>query len=195
MISTRHLPLIIITLCVDQLLAATTLTSMLSNIEGQMSQFDQFFKALFYLTGVSLVFSALMRLKKFGQRTAFMHVEAGIVAPAAQMFIGVALIYSPTLMSTLNETFWAEADPSCSTCYSTSSDSTYEQLIKPMRGIIMLVGMIAFFRGWLILSRSAAQGQSQPGTISKGVTHIVGGFLAINIDKTYEIMVGTFTGT
>jgi|688.fasta_scaffold418908_2 intracellular multiplication protein IcmC len=190
----RNLPFIVIALCVDHLLAQTTLTSMLNNLNSQMGQFDQFFKALFYLTGVSLVFSSLMRLKKFGQRTAFMHVEAGIVAPAAQMFIGVALIYSPTLMQTLNQTFWADSGSSCLTCYSTSADSTYEQLIKPMKGVVMLVGMVAFFRGWLILSRAAGQGQTQPGTISKGMTHVIGGFLAININKTYQIMVGTFTG-
>ena len=139
MILMRNLPLIIIALCVDQLMAETTLASMLSNIQSQMSQFDQFFKALFYLTGVSLVFSSLMRLKKFGQRTAFMHVEAGIVAPAAQMFIGVALIYSPTLMDTLNETFWAEAILLVRHV-TVQGRFTYEQLIKYMKVLLCLWG-------------------------------------------------------
>ncbi len=189
----KYLPIIVTALALDQL-HAQTLTSVMSNLGTQMSQFDQFFKALFYLTGVGLIFSAIMRLKKFGQRTAFMHVEAGIVAPAAQLFIGVALIYSPTLMDTLNETFWAATPENDAWSYPSAGGSTYEQLIKPMTNVIILVGMVAFFRGWLILSRAAAQGQTQPGTISKGITHIVGGFLAINITKTYSIIMGTFTG-
>mgnify|MGYP007000199923 len=97
---------------------------MMANLQSQFGQFDQFFKALFYMTGVALIFSAVMRLKKFGQRTAFMHVEAGIVAPAAQMFIGVAMIYSPQMMDTLNETFWASTSPNDSMGYSSSGSST-----------------------------------------------------------------------
>ena len=155
--------------------SSITLTGVLSSLNNELGGRQIFFKALFYATGLGHCLSAIMRLKKFGHRTAFMHVEAGIVAPAAQLFIGVALIYSPQLMDVLNETFWM-TDDNANLGY-TAGGTTYEQLIRPMKGAIIIVGLFAFFRGWLILARSASQGQTQPGTISKGITHVFVGAL------------------
>ena len=121
-----------------------------------------------------------------------MHVEAGLLGPAVQLFVGVALVYSPTLFETLNETLWQT--PNFQNVLSwqlNSPNSQYLDIIKPIVGIIQLVGAIAFLRGWIILSKSSNQG-AQPGSISKGVIHIIGGILALNITRVISIVMATF---
>ena len=51
--------------------------------------------------------------------------------------------------------------------------------------------MVAILRGFLILSKATGQG-AQPGTISKGIIHIFGGILAVNIVTTVKVMTNTF---
>jgi len=51
--------------------------------------------------------------------------------------------------------------------------------------------LIAILRGFLILTKVTGQG-SQPGTISKGFIHMLGGVMAVHIVKTVEIMANTF---
>jgi intracellular multiplication protein IcmC len=52
--------------------------------------------------------------------------------------------------------------------------------------LIQIVGLIAFIRGWLILVKTAT-GQ-QGGGIGKGITHIIGGVLALNIVGTQQVI-------
>ena len=171
---------------------STSAASVFISIDQNLKGISQFITALFYLVGLSLAFGAVLRLKKFGQRTSFMHVEAGLLGPAVQLFVGVALVYSPTLFETLNETLWQT--PNFQNVLSwqlNSPNSQYLDIIKPIVGIIQLVGAIAFLRGWIILSKSSNQG-AQPGSISKGVIHIIGGILALNITRVISIVMATF---
>jgi len=55
----------------------------------------------------------------------------------------------------------------------------WSDLINTIVMFIQLVGLIAFVRGWFILSHAGGQG-AQQGTFSKGLIHIVGGIIAIN---------------
>ena len=62
----------------------------------------------------------------------------------------------------------------------TTNSTDYQIYVEPILGIIQIIGIIAFMRGWLLLAKATNPGQ-QPGAISKGVTHIIGGILAVNI--------------
>lgn len=169
-----------------------TAASVFINIDNNLKGITQFITALFYIVGLSLAFGAVLRLKKFGQRTSFMHVEAGLLGPVAQLLIGVALVYSPTLLKTINMTFWQTPNFENVLSWQLSMpNSQYLDIIKPIVGIIQLVGAIAFLRGWIILSKASNQG-AQPGSITKGVIHIIGGVLALNITRTISIVMNTF---
>lgn len=172
--------------------SAITARSVFQNIDKNLAGLSEFITALFYLVGISLAFSAVLRLKKFGQRTSFMHVEAGLLGPAVQLFVGVALVYSPTFFQAINNTFWQTPDFQNVLSWQTSApNSHYLDIIKPIVGIIQLVGALAFLRGWIIITKSSNQG-AQPGSISKGVVHIVGGVLAMNITRTIDVVMNTF---
>ena len=61
-----------------------------------------------------------------------------------------------------------------------------------MTNVIILVGMVAFLEAGSFFASSSSIDPTRDDL--KGITHIVGGFLAINITKTYSIIMGTFTG-
>lgn len=57
---------------------------------------------------------------------------------------------------------------------------------------VQIVGMIAFFRGFLVL-KTSLDGQGQ-GSISAGMTHIIAGALCINIPWTLKLIQNTIPG-
>lgn len=150
-----------------------------SNIGMQVDPIMNFLVVLCYVVGVGLSVSAVMKLKKYGTRTAFMSVEMSMVGPLIQFVIGVALFYSPTFISSLNLTIFSSSGVEYELSY-TSSTVDYDTYVEPVLGVIQIIGMIAFIRGWVMLSKATNPGQ-QPGAISKGITHVVGGLLAVNI--------------
>lgn len=57
-------------------------------------------------------------------------------------------------------------------------------------GFVQIIGVIAFVRGWLVLKK-AVDGGGQ-ATLAQGITHIIGGVLAVNIVTFLQIMDRTF---
>jgi hypothetical protein len=57
-------------------------------------------------------------------------------------------------------------------------------------GFVQIIGIIAFIRGWLVLKK-AVDGGGQ-ATLAQGITHIIGGVLAVNIMTFLQIMDTTF---
>ena len=149
------------------------------NLELQIDPIKNFLIVLCYAIGVGLSIAAVMKLKKYGTRTAFMSVEMSMVGPFLQFFIGVALFYMPYFISAINLTIFTSSGVMSELSYTTNS-TDYQTYVEPILGIIQIIGIIAFMRGWLLLAKATNPGQ-QPGAISKGVTHIIGGILAVNI--------------
>ncbi|MEE2769814.1 MAG: hypothetical protein VX835_01880 [Pseudomonadota bacterium] len=165
-----------------------------ANLSTSLGGVSQFLTALAYVMGIYLTVSAVFKFKKFGHRTAFMHVEAGMFGPIMQFFIGVAMLYMPTFIGVLNATVFGDSAIDDVMAYTSSGSSPdWANAISPMYQAIQIIGMIAFLRGWLILSKSVQKdGGNQPGQITKGVIHIIGGVLAMNITRSIEILTATF---
>ena len=171
------------------------LASIFNNINQQINPIKNFIIAISYGVGLGLCVIAVMKLKKYGTKTAYMHVESSLVGPFLQFFIGIALFYLPTFVETVNITLWNEAYVYNSPLNYTSqtSSTTFEEYIEPILGVIQIIGMISFIRGWVMLSRATNVGQ-QPGAVSKGLTHVIGGIMGINIYTVMEIFNQTFLG-
>lgn len=171
----------------------TSIYSVMNHLSVSVGDLSGFIVALFYLAGVGLAMGGVMRLKKLGVRSAMMQADGGVVGPFVQLMIGAALVYSPTLLGVMNQTFWGSSEfESVLTWSSSYQGSQLVAIMRPLVGIIQLIGSIAFLRGWLILSRVSNGGQQQPGQVSKGVIHIVGGVLAMNITRTVTVFMNTF---
>jgi intracellular multiplication protein IcmC len=172
--------------------SSTTFSDLFINLDSSLNQIWAFLTATCYLVGLSLTLSAVYKLKKFGEKTAFMHNSKGLLAPAAAFGIGIGLMYSPTFLQNWNMTIFGTPDVmSTLTWESSNSGIDWADAIAPMIGTVQVIGLIAFLRGWLLVVKSTGE-QPQPGAVSKGTIHIVGGVLAINITGTMDALSNTF---
>ena len=171
---------------------STTFQSLFTNLNASLNQVWQFLIAVSYLTGFSLTLASIYKLKKFGERTAFMHNSKGLLAPSAAFIIGIMLMYAPTFLQNLNMTVFGYPNPQSTLSWeSENSGIDWADALAPMIGTIQVIGLIAFIRGMLLITKSTSE-QPQPGAVSKGFIHIVGGVMAVNITGTMDVLANTF---
>lgn len=174
------------------LASSTTFSDLFINLDTSLNQIWAFLTATCYITGLSLTLSAVYKLKKFGEKTAFMHNTKGLLAPSAAFAIGVGLMYSPTFLENWNMTIFGTPNVmSTLTWESANSGIDWADAIEPMIGTVQVIGLIAFLRGWLLVVKATGE-QPQPGAVSKGIIHVVGGVMAINITGTMDALANTF---
>ena len=176
-----------------------TLEQALNNIDSQTDQIKLFVVSVAYVIGAGLCFSGVMKLKKYGTRTAFMAVETSLIGPLLQFFIGVALFYTPDFLESINVTLYGATNANFATSTdffsnTVSASTQYQNYINPILHIVQIIGLISFIRGWVQLSKVSAAGQTQPGTISKAITHILSGSLAVNIFQVFNVLSATLGG-
>jgi len=71
-----------------------------------------------------------------------------------------------------------------------SANTAADKTVQAILGFIQIIGGIAFLRGWLIV-KAAVEGGGQ-ATIPQGLTHIIGGAMAVNIYTMLKIFNATF---
>ena len=173
---------------------AINATNIFQNLMQSYAGITNLLTGFMYLLGIGLTVSAVLKFKKFGHRTAFMHIEAGMLGPAIQFMVGVTFLYTPSLLEILNYTLFRDGSiESVMTYTSANMSSDWQQVMNPILGMVQIIGLIAFIRGFLILSKSVHKdGGNQPGQITKGIVHICGGVLGINVVQTINVVNATF---
>jgi intracellular multiplication protein IcmC len=180
---------------------ATQLTNhadMLANIANSLEPIQRLISGAAYVMGCAFLFKAIYTLKAYGEARTMSSTQANIKEPLLYLFVGAIFIYLPTGVSlVLQTTFGAGATI---IGYTTSTSSQLQALFgvgsavgKPLTMIIQVIGLIAFIRGWVLITRASSQGQ-QPGGMGKGFMHVFGGIVALNIIKTLEIINATLYG-
>lgn len=173
----------------------------LINIASNLVPVQRLVTGAAYLLGIGFAFKAIFALKTLGESRTMMSSNHGSVKePLIYFMVAAVLLYLPTAVEiTLNTTFgssnilqYAPID---------SSNQALDTLFgsnslvgEALSVIIQTIGVIAFVRGWVLIARSASQGQ-QPGGTGKGLVHVFGGILAMNIVGTLEIVNNTLYGT
>ncbi|KTD21060.1 hypothetical protein [Legionella londiniensis] len=178
----------------------TKQADILNNIAKSLEPVEKLLTGAAYLIGLSFAFKALYSLKVYGEARTMMSSNASIKEPLTYMLVAAIFIYFPTAFQILlNSTFGYTSVLAYAPI--SSGNSTLNALFGPnsMVGrslalIIQVIGLIAFIRGWVLIARSAAQGQP-PGGTGKGLMHVFGGILAMNIVGTLEIINNTLYGT
>ena len=166
------------------------LTAMLRNLYSQLEAVWKFLFAFSYVAGICFITIAILKLKQYGQMTVMMSTHAAMGPTIAYLVVGIGLLFLPTFMDTLSWTFWGYS-------YETGIELAnaevvnFADVIQPMFRLVMVLGLISLIRGWIMLARLGQQG-SPPGTMSKGIMHIIGGIAAININGTITILKETF---
>lgn len=173
--------------------------SILTNIANSLIPVERLITGGAYLIGCAFLFKAIYSLKVYGEARTMMSSNTSVKEPIVYLLVGAVFIYFPSALSAmLQSTFGYENILQYAPI--NSSNATLDTLFgsgsvvgKPLTIIIQVVGLIAFVRGWVLIARSASQGQP-PGGTGKGLIHVFGGILAINIVGTLEMINNTLYG-
>ena len=160
-----------------------TLEQVLDNINETMPALTALVTASAYVGGTILIFQAITKLKAYGEMRAMTSTNADLKGPLVGIFIGSCLIFSPTIIDvSLTSVFGSN-----SILAYPSDQSSWDKLSETLVLIVNVVGGIAFIRGLYHMHR-VGQGQAQQGTFAKGMVHIIGGVLAMNIVGTTNVI-------
>lgn len=172
----------------------------LTNIAKTLAPVDRLITGAAYIIGISFAFKAIHTLKEYGESRTMMSGSRNMKEPVIYFMVSAILIYLPTAFKIILTTSFGYGTVLAYGPIS-SGDSAIETLFGagsviggPLTMIIQTIGLVAFVRGWILIARSASQGQ-QPGGMGKGLMHIFGGILAMNIVGTLEILDNTLYGT
>lgn len=159
-----------------------SLDDVLMNLMGDIGpMMEDLVGAFAYLFGLIFVVVGLIRLTKHQQEgprgpsgmgtfTTFAVAGAllslgGMMASATESLFGTG-----TTLTYANLSFTG-VDP--------TAENRIEVVVEAVLGFLMIIGWISFARGWFIL-KAVADGGGQ-GSLMAGVTHIIGGALAVNL--------------
>lgn len=168
-------------------LGVPTLDQAIQRLSDNIPQLMRLVTAFAYVMGFYLIVVGIMEMKHFGEGRTMMSREHGLTKPLLYLFVGAALIYLPSTIRTGLYTLWSAPSP---LGYVPEQGSAWSQLISNSFLILQLIGVIAFIRGLLILSHLGGHG-GQPGTFARGMTHIIGGILCINMYDTVRMILAT----
>lgn len=172
----------------------------ITNIANNLGPVEKLLTAGTYLLGISFAIKALYCLKVMGERSAGGQQGSGVKEPIIYFVVGAVFLYFPTAFAILmNTTFGYSSVLAYAPIV--SSNQQISNLFGPgseagraLSLIIQVIGMVAFIKGWLLISKSASQGQP-PGGTSKGLVHVFGGILAMNIVGTLHVLNNTLYGS
>ncbi|MDI1352281.1 MAG: type IV secretion protein IcmC [bacterium] len=178
----------------------TSQVDILTNLANSLAPVERLITGGAYLMGCAFLFKAIYSLKVYGEARTMMSNSASIKEPVVYLMVGAIFIYFPTsLQMLLQSTFGNENVLQYAPV--NSSNQTLDTLFgsgsavgRPLTMLIQVIGLVAFVRGWVLVARSASQGQP-PGGTGKGLVHVFGGILAINIVATLEMINNTLYGT
>ena len=172
--------------------------NILANIATSLVPIQKMLTGAAYLIGLAFAIKALMTLKTHGEQRSSMSGTGNIKEAGLYLFVASMLLYYPTAFQALmNSTFGYETVLS----YDSSNSPWLSSILGTDNAsggtvtlIIQIIGLIAFIRGWLLIARSSAQGQS-PGSMGKGLMHVFGGIMGMNIVGTLQVFYNTLFGT
>lgn len=190
---------------------AEDLQAILNNLSRIIVPLTAMVLVISFAGGVYMIIHALTMLKKFGNMS--MQAQPGeLSGPLMQLVVGAALIYLPSSTDALTASLFGSSNSlfgsGGSINYSNlgygseilgylPSDSFAQQWASMANTLVLyiqFVGLLSFVKGWFILSKSAGHG-AQQDSFAKGITHILGGILAINFIAAVDVIKNTIFGT
>lgn len=171
---------------------------MFANIATNMLSFQRLITGAAYVMGISFAFKAIYSLKIYGEARTMMSSHTSIKEPVMYLIVAGMLVYFPTglsmmLMTTFGSTSILQYAPIETSNSAMNVFFGSSRIGRPLSIMIQTIGIIAFIRGWVLIARSAAQGQP-PGGMGKGLMHVFGGILAMNIVATLQMINNTLYG-
>lgn len=169
----------------------------LHNLASSLVSVEYMLTGASYLMGIAFAMKALFTMKSHGEQRSSMGAsslkEAGLY-----ILVSAMLLYYPSAFEVIMNSTFGYSSPLAYASLSTTSPifanlfGADSSVGLSLTIIIQVVGLVAFIRGWVMIARSSAQGQH--GNIGKGLMHVFGGVLAMNIIGTLEVLYNTLFG-
>lgn len=192
----------------DAAYAAPDITAVLSNIQRIFGPLTLMVLWISYVAGIVFIFRAILLFKKFGSQQG----QGEIGQPLTYLFVGTVLIFLPSASDiTMNSLFGQTASiftgsvnygavgtGSTLMSYAGSSGMAgqWASFANTLVLYMQFLGFLSFVKGWFIIAKSTSPSGAQGGSsLSKGITHIVGGIALINIVGVMNILSNTIWGT
>lgn len=190
---------------------AADFTTVLNNLSKIIAPLTSMVLVICFVIGIGMIFSGLVRMKKFGQIGTMYSQPGEIHGPIVSIIVGAVLIYIPTstdfLMNSLFQTsnsmfssgsinYQAYGQGSSLLSYGGAGglSQQWAALANTLVLFIQFLGFLSFIKGMLLIGKTAAPG-SQPGQFSKGLTHVIGGVVLINFIGAFNVLKNTIYGS
>lgn len=167
--------------------SALDINTMMDNLRSNYPAIVRMIVGLAFLIGIMLMVSAVHKLRAYGEVRTMMPSNAEFSGPMIQFLIGTFLIFFPTIVNVSIYSLWGTS----SILAWTPTSVNWASVEKAALGLIRILGYIAVLRGLLMMSKAAQKG-SPPGMLGKGMIHLIGGILAINIEGTISVILASF---
>lgn len=192
-------------------LASIDLQDVLENLRELLGPLTTLLLIISFTAGIGMVFRGLGLLKAFGMPLTQASRPGELAGPLVYIFVGTILIYLPSTTDILTKTIFGNDKKSIVdggtlnlAALGRASDQLlgyapitiegkWADLADTVVLYVQFIGFLAFIRGWFIISHAGQPGV-QPGSISKGITHIIGGLLAVNFLPMFEVLSNTILG-
>lgn len=161
--------------------------SILANIQQNIPSLMRLVTAIAYVMGMYLIIDGIVKLKHVGEMRTQMSHEHHLTGPIVKIAIGAMLLYLPTSVQVGLSTFWTNPNPYG---YVIQQDQ-WEQFINICFLVVQFIGTVAFIRGLVMLSHIGSQGGGHQNSLSRGLTHVIGGILCINIYQFIQVILNT----
>jgi intracellular multiplication protein IcmC len=169
---------------------AFDINAMARNLSANLPQLDKFVFGIAFMVGVWFIYSAVMKLRIYGESRVMMPVNANFSGPLLKFITGIVLIALPSFVDISTYTIWGSTSL-LTYDYAGLLPVGWKDLEMGLLGIIQLFGYIAFVRGLIMLKNTAGQNAPQ-GIMGKSLIHLIGGIFCINIVGTIYVLEATF---
>lgn len=154
---------------------SSELISMIGNVSQSMPAVQHLVYGAGYVLGILFVFQAIQKFRKIGDKKGNSAPHERMFVPTAYLLGGAAMIFLPSMMGVLANTFFGVGN--------ILQYATYNpyNIYSAMAMIIRTAGVIWFVRGCVLLTHASNPGV-QDG--SKGMMFLIAGILAMNFENT-----------
>ncbi|MDP3561462.1 MAG: type IV secretion protein IcmC [Legionellaceae bacterium] len=167
----------------------------LTNLANSLVPVEDLLTGAAYLMGIGFAIKAIFTLKTHGEQRSSMSGTGNMKEALIYILVAGMLLYFPSAFDTLmNSTFgYSTVLAYSQNPYMTGIFGSNSAVGTSITIIIQVIGLFAFIKGWIMIARGAAQGQSA-GNTGKGFMHVFGGILAMNVVGTMQVITNTLYG-
>ncbi len=166
----------------------TDALQMLTNLSRAYPALWKMLTGACYVIGFAFAVRGVYYLKQYGEMRTMMASNTSLKTPVVFFIVSAVFIYIPAGFRLLSQTVFGYNSP---LAYSHETSGMNPVVLAAITGLISIVGLISFIRGWLILVANTEHPGGQ-ATLGKAITHIIGGLLAINVLGVVDIVWNTF---